>query len=234
MKFKKGSIEAKRFMAKLRAARGNKKASVSGVNKKVAKKKTATKKGSYHKDTKSHNVKISVVSGYKKNRKIGAPGDYAKFEIATIKSLAKLLKKTIKATQILVNNDDNILKLISNSFDQKITPVQTAKLIKAELTPVAKEDKLKAFVDILNKGTKSKPGSKSFPMKLPATVTIGSTGKEAIEKIEYNQKWIKVYEDRINAWYPYRKQGTLQKSIDVSKKKIAYHKKNITELKKFL
>jgi hypothetical protein len=77
MKFKKGSAAAKAFMAKLRAAKGKKKAApkkkIGAVKKKAAKKhtvkKAATKKkaavrnyGS-HKDTGSHNVKIHVVSG---------------------------------------------------------------------------------------------------------------------------------------------------------------------------
>ena len=58
MKLKKGSAEAKKFMASIRAKKkGPKKAAV----KKAAVKKTPAK--SYHKDTKSHNVKISVVSG---------------------------------------------------------------------------------------------------------------------------------------------------------------------------
>jgi hypothetical protein len=65
MKFKKGSIEAKRFMAKLRAAKGKKKISVSGVKKKTSTKKPVVKK--LHKDTKSHNVNIKVVSGTKNN-----------------------------------------------------------------------------------------------------------------------------------------------------------------------
>ena len=82
MKLKKGSAEAKRFMAKIRAMR-------SGTKKKPTKKKATKKIGAtkffearrlraklkakknkskisgVHKDTKSHNVKISVVSGDK-------------------------------------------------------------------------------------------------------------------------------------------------------------------------
>jgi hypothetical protein len=115
-------------------------------------------------------------------RKIGAAGDYAKFEIATIKSLAKLLKKSLSYTQAFVNNDQNILKFISESFDRKLTPLQTAKAIKQELTPAKKEDKLKAFVDILSKGAKGKTTGRNFPMKLPATVTIGSVKKKAAKK----------------------------------------------------
>jgi hypothetical protein len=87
MKLKKGSKEAKAFMAKIRAKRGTTK-KVTARKKVVAKKKVAPKKvgstlkfspketrlgatekdlktrsKSYHKDTKSHNVKISVMSG---------------------------------------------------------------------------------------------------------------------------------------------------------------------------
>lgn len=117
-----------------------------------------------------------------KSKKIGAAGDYAKFEISTIKSLSKLLKKSLSYTQQFVNNDQNILKIISNSFDRKLTPLQTAKIIKQELTPTKKVDKLKAFVDILNKGSKGKTNGRNFPMKLPATVTIGSLRKKALKK----------------------------------------------------
>lgn len=118
-----------------------------------------------------------------KRSKIGAAGDYAKFEIATIKSLAKVLKKSLNFTQQLVNNDQNLLNIISDSFDKKLTPLQTAKVIKKELTPEPKTDKLKAFVDILNKGAKGKTtGSKNFPMKLPATVTIGKVKKKTPAK----------------------------------------------------
>lgn len=118
-----------------------------------------------------------------KRSKIGAAGDYAKFEIATIKSLAKVLKKSLKLTQQLVNNDENLLNIISDSFDKKLTPLQTAKVIKKELTPEPKTDKLKAFVNILNKGAKGKTtGSKNFPMKIPATVTIGKLKKKTPAK----------------------------------------------------
>ena len=118
----------------------------------------------------------------RKSSKIGAAGDYAKFEIATIKSLSKLLKKSLTYTQQFVNNDQGILNIISNSFDRKLTPLQTAKLIKQELTPQPKKDNLKAFVDILSKGAKGKTSGRNFPMKLPATVTIGSVRKKAIKK----------------------------------------------------
>jgi hypothetical protein len=64
MKLKKGSAEAKRFMASIRAKKkGAKKTAVKKTAVKKAPKKVAVKKASTHKDTKSHNVKISVVSG---------------------------------------------------------------------------------------------------------------------------------------------------------------------------
>jgi hypothetical protein len=65
MKLKKGSIEAKRFMAKIRAKKKSaKKVSKKPiVKKRVIKKITKKRIGSTHKDTASHNVKISVMSG---------------------------------------------------------------------------------------------------------------------------------------------------------------------------
>jgi hypothetical protein len=195
-RFKKAAAEAKKLRKKnpsLTQAQAVKQAfailyktgKVSGTKKPLTKKKVAKKSSakSYHKDTKSHNVRISVVSG------IGAAGDYAKFEIATIKALAKILKKSVKNTQILVNNDQTILNIISNSFDQKLTPIQTAKIIKAELMPAPKKDPLNAFVKLL-----SKPGGKSksnFPMKLPATVTIGSVS--GVGKERMLRTWTDVY-----------------------------------------
>ena len=68
MKFKKGSAAAKAYMAKLRAAKGKtKKSKVGAVKKKAApKKKAAVRNYGSHKDTKSHNVNIRVVSGLEK------------------------------------------------------------------------------------------------------------------------------------------------------------------------
>lgn len=62
----KGSIEAKKYMAKLRSKRtvgAAKKKAVKKAAPKKAVKKAAPKKSSLHKDTKSHNVNIRVVSG---------------------------------------------------------------------------------------------------------------------------------------------------------------------------
>lgn len=64
MKLKKGSIEAKNFMAKIRAKKGKPK-KVSGV-KKPSVKKTPTKK---HTDINSHNYKISISGEISKGRK---------------------------------------------------------------------------------------------------------------------------------------------------------------------
>lgn len=70
MKLKKGSAAAKAYMAKIRSKR--KKVTKSSVAKpkraakkavKAARKKAAKKVSSIHKDTASHNVRISVVSG---------------------------------------------------------------------------------------------------------------------------------------------------------------------------
>jgi hypothetical protein len=72
MKLKKGSKEAKLFMAKIRAKKKSakkktaKKVSIKKptVKKRVIKKRVIKKRiGSTHKDTASHNVKISVMRG---------------------------------------------------------------------------------------------------------------------------------------------------------------------------
>lgn len=169
MKLIKGSAAAKSFMKKLRASKGKPKKKLSG---------------SKHTDIKSHNYKITI----------GAAGDYAKFEISTIKALAKSLKKPIKVVQKAVYDDKHLLDLISNSFDTGKTPAQTAKLLKANLVPKKEIKPLDAFVNLLTKkgkGQSSGSGSKpNFPMKLPATVTIGGISEtdliDEIEKTKYN------------------------------------------------
>ncbi len=72
MKLKKGSAAAKAYMAKIRAKRKKVKKSTIAKPKraarkvvKAARKKAAKKMTSIHKDTASHNVRISVVSGVK-------------------------------------------------------------------------------------------------------------------------------------------------------------------------
>ena len=114
----------------------------------------------------------------KKGSKIGASGDYAKFEIAVIKQLAKLLKQPYKKTQELVNTDDDLLQMISKAFDEKKTVKATAQALKEKLVKVTAKNPLSAFVELLSKLPKKKadekPGRANFPMKLPATVTIGA------------------------------------------------------------
>lgn len=70
MKLKKGSAAAKAYMAKIRAKRKKVKKSTIAKPKraarkvvKAARKKAAKKMTSIHKDTASHNVRISVMSG---------------------------------------------------------------------------------------------------------------------------------------------------------------------------
>lgn len=226
-KFVKGSKAAKDFMARLRAAR-------KGAKKKAAPKKRKIS-GSKHTDIKSHNYKITI----------GAAGDYAKFEISTIKALAKLLKKPIKAVQKAVYDSKNLLDLISNSFDNKNTPLQTAKILKAHLVPKKEVKPLDAFVNLLTKKGKaqSSPGSKAnFPMKLPATVTIGNLKTDAINEIHNLNKKI----EHSNAFIEHTKKQILKKhfsvidkkhfrnSIKLAKKYIAGYKKQISILKKHI
>jgi len=115
----------------------------------------------------------------KKKKYLGAAGDYAKYELACIKALAKLLKQTYKKTLQTVNLDDSLLKIISVNFDKKVTVKETAKELKAALIKVAKKNPLESFIEILSKLPKKQTETikPKFPIKLPATVTIGANKK---------------------------------------------------------
>lgn len=173
MKLKKGSLEAKRFMAKIRAKKKPVK-KISGIKEsnKLKKELKAKKLRLTH----GYTTVKRKLSGIKNNRSLGAYGDYAKFEIAVIKNLSKLLKKTYKKVQEIVNTDESLLNIISKNFDKKISVSITAKELKAKLIVVAKKNPLQSFIEILNKLPKKDQVSKGvkFPIKLPATVQIGS------------------------------------------------------------
>lgn len=121
------------------------------------------------------------LSGVKRSRRMGAPGDYAKYEIAVIKKLAKLLKQPYKKTAETINLDNNLLNIISKNFDNKVSINETAKELKTEL--IRKTQKattpLQAFVDILKKlPKKDQPKKYTLPLKFPASVTIGKVKKK--------------------------------------------------------
>jgi hypothetical protein len=115
----------------------------------------------------------------RKKKYLGAAGDYAKYELACIKELSKLLKQTYKKTLQTVNLDNSLLKIISVNFDKKVTVKETAKELKAALIKVAKKNPLDSFIEILSKLPKKQTETikPKFPMKLPATVTIGKVKK---------------------------------------------------------
>lgn len=116
----------------------------------------------------------------KKKRSIGAVGDYAKFEIAVIKKLATLLKQPYKKTQETVNTSETLLNIISVNFDKKISVNETAKQLKLKLIEVNKKSPIQSFVELLSKLPKKETQSKvQFPIKLPATVTIGNLLRKA-------------------------------------------------------
>ena len=251
MKLKKGSKAARDFMAKLRASRGKKK-KVSGTKKPKLFKPTKlqTKKAvqrlvkeslkpkKVHTDVKSHNYRISI----------SGAGDYAKFEISTIKALAKLLKKPLKTTQKAVYDNKNLLDLISFNFDQGTTPGRTAKILKDHLIPKKQIKPLDAFVNLLTKKGKgqSSTGSKAnFPMKLPATVTIGALKNDTLQQIHILNNKINNCEALINHTQKmiFGKDAILKnpadrkigkKTIATSRKYIALYKKQIRELKKHI
>ena len=115
-----------------------------------------------------------------KKRYIGAAGDYAKYEIAVIKALAKLLKKPYKKVIETVNLDQSLLDIISKNFDKKVSVSNCAKQLKAALIAKTAKTKtpLQAFVDILSKlPKKEQPKKYVLPLKFPATVSIGKVKK---------------------------------------------------------
>jgi hypothetical protein len=109
MKLKKGSAAAKKFMASIRAKKkGPKKAAVKKAAVKKAPVKKAVKKApvkSLHKDTKSHNVKISVVSGINKNSTHAEKYAYAY-------SIMKLAQDKMLRRENLTNLENKLLSLV--------------------------------------------------------------------------------------------------------------------------
>ena len=221
MKLIKGSAAAKNFMKKLRASKEKPKKKLSG---------------SKHTDIKSHNYNITI----------GAAGDYAKFEISTIKALAKLVKKPIKVVQKAVYDDKHLLDLISNSFDTGKTPAQAAKLLKAHLVPKKEIKPLDAFVNLFTKkgkGQSSGSGSKpNFPMKLPAMVTIGALSKNNMEslhdRLQFNKTLMMHLDDLRyqlkNKYLSTTLKNAIKKHIVVAKKQQSNNRKQINLIKKLI
>lgn len=112
MKLKKGSAAAKAFMAKIRAKRKKTTKKVGATKKaakKVVKRKPVKKVSRVHKDTASHNVRISVVSGVK--------SEYVKNLMQYIKVLDEksrilmIAKNNIKLKNNVIMNKDLVKNL---------------------------------------------------------------------------------------------------------------------------
>jgi hypothetical protein len=104
----KGSIEAKKYMAKLRAKRtvgSAKKKSVKKAAPKKVVKKATPKKSSLHKDTKSHNVNIRVVSGIKKHSNV---------------TNSQILREDLKQQKLRLKHGYDLVKRITGLFDTTI------------------------------------------------------------------------------------------------------------------
>ena len=187
MKLVKGSLQAKRYMASIRA-----KKSINGLKEKdfyiefLNKNKNFTKDKKYFdsynqaiiwgkKNFERFNTDMIYNNSKKIGKVLGAVGDYAKFEIAVIKKLATLLKQPYKKTQETVNTSETLLNIISVNFDKKISVSETAKQLKAKLIEVNKKSPIASFIELLSKLPKKETqGKVQFPIKLPATVTIGN------------------------------------------------------------
>lgn len=133
MKLKKGSAEAKRYMASIRAKKkgAKKTATKKRAVKKAPTKKRASKKISSHKDTKSHNVNISVVSGVDKNTMI--LHDLKVFENRRTEAINKEIFFTNHAKKFSKNTIEHKLNLkYANEYKRlvKYYTIQIGKLKK--------------------------------------------------------------------------------------------------------
>lgn len=136
-KFKKGSPEAKAFMAKLRKMKKKsetpKKKSApkkKAVKKSAPKKKVATKRTSTHKDTRSHNVNVKVVSG------IGSIQSDLNRKLTTAqKHLGVLVGQLAQAVELGKQTRSKTYKMQAVALRKKIT--EARKLV-ARLKKVAK------------------------------------------------------------------------------------------------
>jgi hypothetical protein len=251
-------------------------------------KKRATKSGS-HKDTRSHNVNIRVVSGVPDNYSFSF-GDaklytqkqftiFGKVELVVFEPISKKTitvldgKNTTTATKQLLafiitkqkstyydlDTWEKKLKKLVTELNKEITKYN--KNIKAPKKAVVKKATVKRAP--AKKSVKKAPVKKSYIKKTRAKESeairnkvrkdgfimphgyavkkairvnevLSGINKDALEKIEYAQKQINLYNDRINTWLPYKKNPHIAKSIKVSKEKISYWKKLITQLKKHL
>jgi len=130
MKLKKGSKEARDFMAKIRAKKKGTKKAVKKRAPKKAVKKVATKKavkriaGEKHTDIKSHNYKvyISGISDLIKDRDIW--------------------EKMLKAKKWIIKQKENVLKMQDVSKEYKKECASDIKLYKKQILTIKKEIRL--------------------------------------------------------------------------------------------
>ena len=130
MKLKKGSKEARDFMAKIRAKKKGTKKAVKKRAPKKAVKKVATKKavkriaGEKHTDIKSHNYKvyISGISDLIKDRDIW--------------------EKMLKAKKWIIKQKENVLKMQDISKEYKKECASDIKLYKKQILTIKKEIRL--------------------------------------------------------------------------------------------
>jgi hypothetical protein len=129
MKLKKGSAAAKAYMAKIRAKRKKVKKSTIAKPKraarkvvKAARKKAAKKMTTIHKDTASHNVRISVVSGvntYVEKIQKGIfdlQTEISKLNIEIKSTKGTLLKKALLNRKRYLSNELRIGKQMLKKF----------------------------------------------------------------------------------------------------------------------
>lgn len=115
-KFKKGSKEAKAYMAKIRNMKKGSK--IGAVKNKPATKKAKPKTTALHKDTKSHNVNIRVMSGNNLN---GENLQLYSMQTISLNNIGIELNNLEKNINILsINKRQTKLAMDRKKIDEKI------------------------------------------------------------------------------------------------------------------
>jgi len=217
MKFKKGSAEAKAFMAKLRAAKGKtKKAKVGAAKKKAAPKKTI---GAYYgMFTKEGNKKVTELVKDAKTKKLNT--------LQVSKKLHTLAKTHPEAL------DTAVLEYVYEDVFEKPTKKKIGAVKKKSAPKKKAAIKKKAAVKSLHKDTKSH--NVNIRVMSGMKKSSHSIYNNVSEEINKAKKCILYAEDNIIRLKSFGNAPTAKKSIKMWKDYIKEYKTHITQLKKYI
>jgi hypothetical protein len=213
MRFKKGSKEAKAFMAKLRAAKG-------GAKKDVSKKIGAVKTNKIDKIMSKLNKKsITALADFCLQNNIPFSYGWPK----------KTFLQTIEDT-LLSRNDNQIKKI---NFNRSLIFKKTTKKVGSTLKLTPKENRLGATDKDFKKQSKSyHKDTKSHNVNI--RVVSGING--VTEKINKSLEWIEFYKEQLNWWKNFKPKEIYEKkgktdSIKFYTKSLANEKRHLNSIK---